>query len=459
MPDPHSASSSTIIVQLAIVCALVLLNGFFVASEFALVAVRRTRMDQLAEAGNNTAKIVKAVTGDLDRYIAATQVGITIASLLLGGIGEHTLEPLLGNGLRMLSLPNEFLGITRAAVAFVLAYFLMTTMHVVIGELVPKSIALQRTEGTALFIVRPMVFVAKIFAPLVWLLNGIGGLLLRLIGMHTLDEKGQVHSPEELDLIFTQSYQGGELTGTELELLHRVVRFSDLCAREVMVPRVEIGALPLEVSHADIEKYLYVDPHSRIPIYQDSLDSVIGIVHLKDLVKLEANLRKQSQDANKVLSLRELTRPVLTVPETLTIDKLLNKFKHQHQQLAIVIDEFGGTSGLVTMGDFLTQVFGDMPDEFDTSEPEIVKNEDGSVSFSGRVRIETINEKFGTGFSDEVTDTMAGLVLDALGRSAQLQDEIQINHAILKVIGLDRLRITRLQMQLPAKEEANEDDK
>jgi len=451
MPDPHSTSSSTILIQLAIVCALVLLNGFFVASEFALVAVRRTRMDQLAEAGNNTAKMVKAVTGDLDRYIAATQVGITIASLLLGGIGEHTLEPLLGNALRTLSIPNEFLGVTRAAVAFVLAYFLMTTMHVVMGELVPKSIALQRTESTALFIVRPMVLAAKIFAPLVWLLNGIGGLLLRVIGMHTLDENSQVHSPEELDLIFTQSFQGGELTGTELELLHRVVRFSDLCAREVMVPRVEIGALPVEISIADLQKYLYTDPHNRIPVYENSLDSVIGIAHLKDLVRLEAGLRNETHDG-KVLSLRELMRPVLTVPEMLTIDKLLGKFKNQHQQLAIVIDEFGGTSGLVTMGDFLTQVFGDVPDEFDTSEPEIAENEDGSVSFSGRTRIETINEKFGTGFSDEVADTMAGLVLDNLGRTAQIDDEVQINQATLKVTGLERLRITRLQMRLPKKE-------
>lgn len=453
MSDPQSTS---ILAQLAIVCSLVLLNGFFVASEFALVAVRRTRMDQLAEAGNNTAKIVKAVTGDLDRYIAATQVGITIASLLLGGIGEHVLEPLLGNALRTAMVPAEFLGITRAAVAFVLAYFLMTTMHVVIGELVPKSIALQRTESTALFIVRPMILAAKFFSPLVWLLNGIGGLLLRAIGMHSLDESGQVHSPEELDLIFTQSFQGGELTGTELELLHRVVRFSDLCAREVMVPRVEIGALPLEISLGDLEKYLYTEPHNRIPIYQDSLDSVVGIAHLKDLVKLEANLRKKPSAGTKMLSLRELMRPVLTVPETLTIDKLLGKFKNQHQQLAIVIDEFGGTSGLVTMGDFLTQVFGDMQDEFDTNEPEIVESEDGSVTFSGRIRIETINDKFGTGFSDEVADTMAGLVLDELGRSAQLDDEVKINQAVLKVVGLERLRITRLQMQLPPKEDVGE---
>ncbi len=458
MPDPHSISSSTIILQLSVVFGLVLLNGFFVASEFALVAVRRTRMDQLAEAGNTSAKLVKAVTGDLDRYIAATQVGITVASLLLGGIGEHTLEPLLGNGLRMLSLPNEFFGITRALVAFILAYFLMTMMHVVIGELVPKSIALQRTDSTAMFIVRPMILASKFFAPLVWLLNGIGGLLLRAVGMHALDESSQVHSPEELDLIFTQSFQGGELTGTELDLLHRVVRFSDLCAREVMVPRVEIGALPLEISVDDLEKYLYTDPHNRIPIYQDSLDSVIGIVHLKDLVKLEAGLRKQPQDADKVISLREWMRPVLTVPESLTIDKLLIKFKNQHQQLAIVIDEFGGTSGLVTMGDFLKQVFGDMPDEFNTNEPEIVENNDGSVSFSGRMRIETINEKFSTGFSDEVADTMAGLVLDELGRTAQVNDEVQINQAMLKVIGVERLRITRLQMQLPPKEDIDEEE-
>ncbi|MEO6906296.1 MAG: hemolysin family protein, partial [Abditibacteriaceae bacterium] len=415
MSDPHSIS---ITAQLAIVLALVLLNGFFVASEFALVAVRRTRMDQLAETGNNTAKIVKEVTDHLGRYIAATQVGITIVSLLLGGIGESILEPMLSNSLRLAYVPAEFLGITRTLVALVLAYFLMTTLNVVIGELIPKAIALQRTDATALFIVRPMVLLAKIFSPMVWMLNSLAAISLRAIGMHPMGEKSQVHSPEELDMIFTQSFQGGELTGTELELLHRVVRFSDLCAREVMVPRVEIGALVVEISRADLVKYLYADPHNRIPIYQDSLDSIIGIAHLKDLVKLEANLRKETTNEDKKISLRELMRPVLTVPETLTIDKLLGKFKNQHQQLAIVIDEFGGTSGLVTMGDFLTQVFGDMQDEFDTSEPEIVEIEDGSVTFSGRIRIETINDKFGTGFSDEVADTMAGLVLDELGRSA-----------------------------------------
>jgi CBS domain containing-hemolysin-like protein len=340
----------------------------------------------------------------------------------------------------------------------VLAYFLMTTLNVVIGELIPKAIALQRTEATALFIVRPMVLMVKIFAPMVWLLNGLAAILLRAIGLHQMGEENQVHSPEELDLIFTQSFQGGELTGTELELLHRVVRFSDLCAREVMVPRVEISALPVEISIADLQKYLYTDPHNRIPVYENSLDAVIGIAHLKDLVRLEAGLRKEAHSDSKVLSLRELMRPVLTVPETLTIDKLLGKFKNQHQQLAIVIDEFGGTSGLVTMGDFLTQVFGDVPDEFDTSEPEIAQNKDGSISFSGRTRIETINEKFGTGFSDEVADTMAGLVLDNLGRTAKLNDEVQINQALLKVTDLDRLRITRLQMQLPPKEDEESND-
>jgi len=447
-----------LIAQLALVVALVLLNGFFVASEFALVAVRRTRMDQLAEAGNKTARMVAQVTHDLDRYIAATQVGITIASLLLGGIGERTLEPLLSNLLHLVAVPQEFLGITRAAVAFVLAYFLMTTMHVVIGELIPKSIALQKNESTALFIVRPMVIFAKFFAPLVWLLNGCGGLLLRLIGMHTVEENAQVHSPEELDMLFTQSFQGGELTGTELELLHRVVRFSDLCAREVMVPRVEVSALPEKITHEELQKYLQGHPHSRIPVYRDSLDTVIGIAHLKDLVRLEAGLRRQSEPVLQTISLQNLARPALTVPETLTIDKLLVKFKNQHQQLAIVIDEFGGTSGIITMGDFLTQVFGDVPDEFEESSPGIEDHDDGSVTFPGRMRIETINEKYGTGFSDDMADTMAGLVLDALGRTAQVGDEVQINSAILKVTGVERLRITHLQMQLPPPAENNEDE-
>jgi len=232
--------------DIAIVFILVLANAFFVASEFALVSVRKTRIDQLAAEGNSAAVVVQRAVRDLDRYIAATQVGITIASLLLGGLGEEALEPLLHPFFAR--IPEGWLGVTSAGLTAGFAYFIMTALHVIIGELMPKSIALQKPDITALWIGRPMLFFATIFSPLTWLLNGIGNFLLRLMGFHPAEGHSQVHSPEELDMLFTESHKGGEINVTEFEILHRVVRFSDTTARAVMIPRLEMQALPLAIT-------------------------------------------------------------------------------------------------------------------------------------------------------------------------------------------------------------------
>jgi CBS domain containing-hemolysin-like protein len=472
--EPPSGEASSIAIQLAIVLALVFINGFFVASEFALVSVRKTRVDQLVAEGSPAALVVQRALRDLDRYIAATQVGITIASLLLGGIGEktfhHLLEPLFT------WLPEKGEGITRGAVSIGLAYFIMTALHVVIGELMPKSIALQKTESTALFVGRPMLLVARLFTPLIWMLNGTGNFLLRRIGMQASEGHGQVHSPEELDLIFTQSHEGGELTDTERELLHRVVKFSEISARAIMVPRVEMKALPLEMPRETLTEYLHNHPHTRVPVYHGSMDDIIGIVHIKDLVKLEAVLRSgeakvlstpAGADLNGIhestsaldngsnselpmINLMPVVREAARVPETIMIDRLLAEFKLRRQQMAIVIDEYGGTSGLVTMGDLLEQVFGDVHDEFDRAEPEIAELPEGVVRLRGRVLIDEVNERYRLGLNVEDADTMAGLVLSKLGRPAEVGDEVEANGARLSVEAIDRLRITSLLLHLPA---------
>src|SRR5215213_3400974 len=240
--------------DIAIVFILVLANAFFVASEFALVSVRKTRIDQLAAEGNSTATIVQRAVRDLDRYIAATQVGITIASLLLGGLGEQTLEPILTFLFNW--VPETSWGVTRATLIAGFAYFIMTALHVIIGELMPKSIALQKPETTALLIGRPMLFFARLFSPLIWLLNGVGNFLLRLIGFHAAEGHSQVHSPEELSMLFTESHKGGEINLTEFEILHRVVRFSDTRARAVMVPRLEMQALPTIITRSALTAFL-----------------------------------------------------------------------------------------------------------------------------------------------------------------------------------------------------------
>jgi len=473
----HGASTLTgsIPIDIAIVMILVLANAFFVASEFGLVSVRRTRIDQLAAEGSRNAAVVQRAVRDLDRYIAATQVGITLASLLLGGLGERTLEPILSFIFSW--VPEQWWGITRGALVAGFAYFVMTALHVIIGELMPKSIALQRTEQTALWIARPMTFFAAVFSPLVWLLNGIGNFLLRLLGFHAAEGHAQVHSPEELDLIFTESHKGGEINQTEFEILHRVVRFSDTNVRAVMVPRLEMQALPASISRKELGDFLQKRPHTRIPVYRDSLDEVIGVVNSKDLEhlysqqltrelqqwKLAAVGKNNGQRVadfdqaadEKLLDLTPFVIDAAFVPETIRIDRLLNELKKRRQQIAVIIDEYGSTAGIVTLADLLEQVFGELPDEDAETEPEIVQRSDGTIQLAGGVSIDEVNELFGLGFPTSEAVTMAGLVINALGRTATVGDEVEINGLRLRVENVDRFRISTLSLFPPAEGNAN----
>ena len=469
-------TASTVVVDIAIVFILVLANAFFVASEFALVSVRKTRIDQLAAESNSTAVVVQRAVRDLDRYIAATQVGITLASLLLGGIGERTLEPILAFLFGW--VPDKWWVITRAGLVASFAYFIMTTLHVIIGELMPKSIALQRPERTALWIGRPMTFFAVLFSPLIWMLNGIGNFLLSRLGFHAAEGHSQVHSPEELDMIFTESHKGGEINQTEFEILHRVVRFSDTNVRAVMIPRLEMQALPLSISRRALTVFLQSRPHTRIPVYEDSLDEIVGIVNSKDLEHLYNRVLSQeleqlksaisdrnngqraldaiqATDADaKILDLTPIVVDATFVPETIRIDQLLTEFKKRRQQFAIIIDEYGGTTGMITLADLLEQVFGDLPDDAGETEPEIVQRPDGSIQLAGRVSIDEVNELFGLGFPTEEAVTMAGLVINALGRTAVVGDEVEINGLRLRVEQVDRFRISTLSLFLPTDRKA-----
>ena len=450
--ETHEATGN-LPLRLLFVFVLVLFNGFFVASEFALVAVRKTRIDQLAAGGNRSAIAVQNALKRITHYIGAVQVGVTLASLLLGGLGEQALEPLM---LPLVSwLPAAFFGITRTFVAAGLAYFVMTTMHVVLGELLPKALSLQNTEKMALVLVRPIGWFAKLVFPLVWFLTMLSGLLLRALGLHQTDEHGAVHSPEELDLLVKESHKGGELNDTEAEILHRVVKFSDLTLREVMVPRVEMQALPVEMTRGSLRAFAEARPHSRVPVYHGSSDEIIGILHLKDVLPYVAKM--PHGDDETVISLMGMVRETLRLPETMTVDKLLTQFKGRRQQMAIVIDEFGGTSGLITLGDLLEQVFGEINDEFDNDLAEIRILNEREALIAGRALISEVNEEFETGFPQDQADTFAGLVLSELGRPAVVGDEISVNGALIRVEAVERLRIAELRLTLPAREPAEVD--
>jgi CBS domain containing-hemolysin-like protein len=317
-----------------------------------------------------------------------------------------------------------------------------------------------------------MSFFAAIFSPLIWLLNGIGNFLLRLLGFHAAEGHSQVHSPEELDLLFTESHKGGEINQTEFDILHRVVRFSDTTARAIMVPRLEMQALPTAITRRELSDFLQSRPHTRIPVYQNSLDEVVGIVNSKDLEHLIS--RELSQELEQVktvilskhngqppgyagqsaeektLDLTPIVSAATFVPETIRIDTLLAELKKHRQQIAIIVDEYGGTAGLITLVDLLEQVFGDLPDEeAEETEPEILKKPDGSIQLAGSVSIDEVNELFGFGFSTGEAVTMAGLVLTALGRIASVGDEVIINRVRIRVESVDRFRITTLSLFLP----------
>ena len=302
-----------------------------------------------------------------------------------------------------------------------------------------------------------MTLCAKLFAPLIWVLNGTGNFLLRLFGLSSSDGHSQIHSPQELDILFTQSHEGGQLSTTEREILHRVVKFSDLTAREVMVPRVEIHGIPVEMTQRELRELLHGQPHTRTPVYHGSMDEVVGIVHLKELVKFAAALESDDASPERKVNLLPIVRETARVPETKTIDKLLVEFKRRREQMAIVIDEYGGTAGLITMGDLLQQVFGEVRDEFDLSEPEISERADGRIQLAGRASISDLNDRYGLGFRDDEADTVAGLILDALGRPAVVGDEVTINRAGLRVESVERLRITGVSLLLPVDANAADD--
>jgi len=262
-----------------------------------------------------------------------------------------------------------------------------------------------------------------------------------------------VHSADELVSLFRDSHQGGQITETERELLHRVVKFSEITAREAMLPRVEMKALPVEISREEFAKYLRSGPHTRVPVFHGSLDDVVGMVHLRDLVRFEAE--RAEGEPGEMLSLMPIVREAARVPETITIDKLLVEFKKRRQQMAIVIDEFGGTSGIVTMGDLLQQVFGDVQDEFDLEGPDVAELPGGSVRLKGRVLIDEVNERYGLGLNFEEVDTVAGLIMAELGRPAIAGDQVEVNGARLRVEKVDKNKILSLLLTLPGEASAD----
>jgi CBS domain containing-hemolysin-like protein len=426
------------IFKLILVVLLVLANGFFVAAEFSLVSVRRTRIAELVANGHSGAEAVHEAIQNPDRVIAATQLGITIASLGLGWLGEpalaHLLQPVVE--LFPLSIQSEVSHSISALIAFVA----ITFMHVVVGELAPKSIALQNPERTSLFVAGPTLLTERIFKPAIWALNGTGNALLRLVGVQPASGHELVHSVEELKMLVTASAQGGIVEAEESEMLHAVFDFGNLVVRQVMIPRTEVIAVEANTSLEEIIGMVSQSTYTKFPVYEENLDQIIGIVHVKDLLSA-----LQSPDCQDCVA-RHLAREPLFAPETISVNALLRQFRDNRQHIAIVMDEYGGTAGLVTLEDLLEEIVGEVSDPFDANNPEIQPQPDGSMLIEGLTLIEDVNQQLGLNLVEPDYDTIAGYVLGKLGRMPRLHDVVEGDGVRLRVEELDGLRIARLSM-------------
>ncbi|MFC4425546.1 hemolysin family protein [Deinococcus navajonensis] len=423
---------------IAALFVLVLLNGYFVAVEYALVSVRRTRIDQLADEGNGTARVVQRVLGHLDLYIAAVQLGVSMMSLLIGFVAEPAIEHLSEPLFREMGLPEGYLRPT----AFALAFILSTTFHIVLGELVPKSAALQKSEQLSMSLVRPLVAFTSVFRPVILGLNALGGLLLRAIGLKAVAGHHTAYSEEEIRMIVSASSQEGVLEDSEKELVYNVFDLSDTTVREVMTPRVDMvladGAAPLRrvlELHND-------HGYSRVPVYQDTADNIVGIVHTTDVLGHLGELDH--------ITIADIMRPVFFVPEGMKIKDLLTKMREKKSHLSIVVDEFGGTSGLVTLEDALEEIVGEIYDETDEEEvPMIEVLGEGMYLMDASLTVNDVEERLGSNIEDGEGefDTLSGFMTSHFGDIPEIGQSFVHNGWAFTVEDADQRRVTRVRVE------------
>lgn len=429
--------------NLFVVILLIFANSFFVASEFAMVKVRKTRLEQLSSEGNSTAKLALKMTEDINDMLAAAQLGITIASIGLGWIGAKTIADILYE-LLVTVLPfisHDICLVISVPVAFIL----ITFFEVLLGEQIPKCVALQNTEKMALLVARPMRLTMILLKPFVWFLATCSDKILEFFKIEA-NQNQLVHTTEELDMLVDASYNEGELNKTEAEMLHNMFNFSDLTAKQVMTPRTDMMCLEAITPMEEIKKFTAENQYTRYPVYEENIDHILGFIHVKDLYT-------KMLEGNDVINLQEIVRPIMLVPETMTLDNLVIEFRKRKSQIGIVVDEFGGTSGLVSLEDVIEEIVGEVQDEFDEDEEiDIREVAPNTYVANAMMRIDEIAEFFDIEehqFDFEDVETIGGLVVKVLGRIAQVGDIVNIDEQGLKftVQKIDGARITRVVIQ------------
>ena len=424
---------------LLITFLLVLANAFFVAAEFAIVKVRASQIELLAQAGSRTAQMGQHLISHLDAYLSATQLGITLASLGLGWIGEPVVAKLI-------------IGIMHAGgfeadpelahrLALPIAFILITFLHIVFGELAPKSLAIQHSQQTTLAVAFPLWFFYLIFSPAVVALNWVSNQVLHLFGIGAASESAHYHSGEELRFLLEQGREGGTIEEDEHELIENVFEFGETSVREIMVPRTNIAAVDVTAPQGDLIKLLVEGGYSRIPVYEDSLDNVIGVVHAKDLITL--------MEHRDLIILRDLIRPAFFVPETKPIDDLLREFQRRKVHIAIVVDEFGSTAGLVTMEDVLEELVGEIEDEHDSENHDIEQVSDQTYIINAALSIPDVNdhiEEFELPEGNDYT-SVGGFINKWLGRIPEVSETFEYDSLRMTVLETDNHHVARVKIE------------
>ncbi|MBE7711464.1 MAG: HlyC/CorC family transporter [Cyanobacteria bacterium SIG31] len=442
-------SLSDIFINIFVIAFLLFINGFFVAAEFALVKVRKTRLEQLCNEGNFNAKRALKLVNNTNKMLAAAQLGVTIASIALGWVAEATIVQLILPVIKYLPFLSTTL--TAHVIAVPISFIVVTYFHVLLGEQLPKCLALTHPDKLALWVAAPMDLFITLFKPFVWLLMISSDKILCAFNVSN-DDASLVHSTEELDMLVDASYNEGVLNETEAEMLHNMFKFSDLMAKQVMIPRTDMICIPNDITYEELTKFALDNQYTRYPVYEENIDKILGFVHVKDLYSLSFS--------NENYSIEKLIRPILLVPETMTLDNLIIEFKKSHSQVAVVIDEFGGTSGLISLEDVLEEIIGEVQDEFDEEEETAIKEIDENTYIANAMmRIDELVEFFdldGTQFEEDDVETIAGLVVKLLGRIADIGDTVSFNGFTFTVNEIDGARITKLKLyKEPSQEPVN----
>jgi CBS domain containing-hemolysin-like protein len=435
-----AAESPPILLGLSAVVVLVLANAFFVAAEFALVGARRTRLDEQARAGDGKARLARRAVQSLDRYISATQLGITLASLGLGWIGEPALASLIQGGFRW--LPAVAATVATHATASIIAFIIITVLHIILGELVPKAMALLYPEEVSRWVAAPLMGFAWVMALPIAILNGSANRLLRLMRINPPGETERLHSPEELRMLVEQSTEGGSLLQEDARLLEGVFEFSEKTAQEVMTPRTQMVALEADLPVEQAADEVAVARRSRYPVYTESLDEIVGVVHAKDILT--------AVRAKPGVAVRTIMRPPLFVPGTREVEDVLADMKRLKTHLAVVLDEYGGTAGLVTMEDLLEEIVGPIYDEYDPQDKGAPPA--GGPLLDGAMPISEFNTEYDEALDDTDYNTIGGYVFGQIGRLPRPGDRVPIGPRTLEVVDMDGRRVRTLRLHAPQRE-------